>query len=146
MGDVVNSISEYGVNLIKGFEGFSATPYRDAGGWSIGYGHYLGDSPTMSAVSPEQGAALLASDTSKAQSAIRALVTVPLSQNQFDALTSLIYNIGVGAFGKSTLLRLLNNSDYTGAADQFHIWNHSSGAVNSSLVARRAAERDVFLA
>lgn len=143
---LADKISDYGLSLIKNFEGFSATPYRDAAGWSIGYGHYMGVAPTMQYVSPDMAEELLTRDTETAQSAVRSLVTVPLNQNQFDSLTSLVYNIGVGAFGKSTLLRLLNDSNYQGAADQFPRWNKSEGKINPVLVARSEHEREIFLA
>lgn len=141
---MVRQLSSYGRDLIKKFEGFSNVPYKDATGWSIGYGHYMGSSPTMRYITQEQGDALLANDTESAQSAVRSLVTVPLNQNQFDALVSLVYNIGAGAFGKSTLLRLLNAGDYEGAAKQFDVWKKSEGKTNPALVARRAYERQIF--
>lgn len=70
---------------------------------------------------------------------------VPLSQNQFDALVSLVYNIGETAFSNSTLLKKLNAKDYQGAADQFPRWNKGGGQVLKGLVRRRADERDLFL-
>ena len=73
------------------------------------------------------------------------LVKVPLTQNQFDALVSLTYNIGTGAFEKSTLLKKLNTGDYQGAADQFTVWNKGGGKVLQGLVNRRAKEKEVFL-
>ena len=71
-------------------------------------------------------------------------MTVPLTQNQFDALVSLTYNIGSGAFNNSTLLKL-NKGDYQGAADQFLVWNKADGKVMKGLVRRREAERALFL-
>ncbi|WP_312069487.1 lysozyme, partial [Acinetobacter sp.] len=73
------------------------------------------------------------------------LVKVPLSQNQFDALVSLTYNIGSTAFKNSTLLKKLNAKDYAGAADQFLRWNKGGGKVLKGLVRRREAERALFL-
>ncbi|KQD16250.1 lysozyme [Acinetobacter baumannii] len=70
---------------------------------------------------------------------------MPLTQNQFDALVSLAYNIGSGAFKGSTLLKLLNKGDYKGAADQFLVWNKAGGKVMKGLVRRREAERALFL-
>jgi len=143
VGGIMN-ISQRGVDLIKNFEGFSPVPYRDAAGWSIGYGHYMGASPTISTVDLSQADALLNTDSAWAVRAVQNGVTVPLNQNQFDALVSLVYNIGARAFANSTLLRKLNAADYTGAAEQFAVWNKSSGTVNQSLVARRASERALF--
>ncbi len=75
----------------------------------------------------------------------RPSVTVPLNQNQFDALVSLTYNIGSGAFNNSTLLKKLNKGDYQGAADQFLVWNKAGGKVMKGLVRRREAEQALFL-
>jgi hypothetical protein len=73
------------------------------------------------------------------------VVKVPLTQNQFDALVSLVYNIGQTAFSNSTLLKKLNAKDYQGAADQFLRWNKGGGKVMKGLVRRREAERALFL-
>lgn len=143
VGAVMN-ISQRGIDLIKGFEGFSPVPYRDAAGWSIGYGHYMGSNPTISSVDLSQADSLLEKDSAWAVRAVQNDVTVLLNQDQFDALVSLVYNIGARAFSNSTLLRKLNAGDYAGAAAQFDVWNKSSGQVNSSLVARRASERALF--
>lgn len=73
------------------------------------------------------------------------VIKVPLTQNQIDALISFTYNIGVGAFKKSTCLRKLNNKDYKGAADAMLLFNKVNGVVNAGLVDRRARERKLFL-
>jgi lysozyme len=73
------------------------------------------------------------------------LVDVPLSQNQFDALTSFTFNVGVGAFEGSTLLKDLNENAIAPAADQFLVWDHVNGAPNDGLLRRRTAERALFL-
>lgn len=148
-----NAISNFGLDFIKNIEGFSSRPYKDAKGWSIGYGHFLGESDTAPALSWSQSdaEAALASDTETAQNAVRNMVKVPINQNQFDALTSLVYNIGATAFQRSTLLAKLNREDYGGAAAQFGVWvrsrsaTHEKGVVNPSLVARRDAEKQIFL-
>jgi hypothetical protein len=84
-------------------------------------------------------------DTNWVEAAIAKLVKVPLNQNQYDALASLIFNIGEGAFSKSTLLRKLNAKDYEGAANEFVRWNKQAGKVLNGLVKRRAEEMAVFL-
>lgn len=134
------------INLIKGFEGFSPTAYKDARGYSIGYGHFILPGENLSRITEDQATQLLIQDTSKAQDAVTNYVTVPLTQNQNDALVSLTYNIGVNAFKNSTLLRMLNAGDYQAATDQFSVWRLSQGTVIQALVDRRAAERDLFLA
>jgi lysozyme len=83
-------------------------------------------------------------DLNYAEHAVTTLVLVPLTQNQFDALVSLVYNIGVTAFKNSTLLRLLNSHDYSGASAQFLVWDHSGGVVSLGLHRRRVAEQQVF--
>ena len=75
---------------------------------------------------------------------IRPLITWPVNANQFGACMSLAYNIGPGAFGHSSVLRLLNLGNLTGAQAAFALWNKADGKVLSGLVARRAAEAALF--
>jgi peptidoglycan hydrolase-like protein with peptidoglycan-binding domain len=76
--------------------------------------------------------------------AVRARVSVPLTQNQFDALVSFTFNVGAGAFGGSTLLKRLNAGDYAGGADEFGKWTKSGGKVFAGLVRRRTEEAALF--
>ncbi|MDP7902715.1 lysozyme [Acinetobacter pittii] len=142
--------SDVGVDLITGFEGTRFTAYDDGVGvWTIGTGTTVypngvkvkqGDTCT-----PEQAKAYFKHDLAKFEKTVNESVTVPLTQNQFDALVSLSYNIGAGAFNNSTLLKELNKSDYQGAADQFLAWKKAGGKVLPGLVRRREAERALFL-
>ncbi|MFK7073950.1 lysozyme, partial [Acinetobacter baumannii] len=93
----------------------------------------------------EQAKTYFKHDLAKFEKTVNESVTVPLNQNQFDALVSLTYNIGSGAFNNSTLLKKLNKRDYQGAADQFLVWNKAGGKVMKGLVRRREAERALFL-
>lgn len=77
--------------------------------------------------------------------AVRKAVKVPLNQRQFDAVVSIFYNAGVTALSNSTLVRLLNLGDFSGAAGQFPRWDKSGGAVMKGLQRRREAERLMFL-
>ena len=86
----------------------------------------------------------MAHDLKKFESTVNSAVTVPINQNQFDALVSLAYNIGTGAFKESTLLKKLNLGDYKAAAAQFAVWNRGGGKVMQGLVNRRAVERKLF--
>ena len=86
----------------------------------------------------------MAHDLKKFESAVNSAVTVPINQNQFDALVSLTYNIGTGAFKESTLLKKLNAGDCRGASAQFVVWNKGGGKVMQGLVNRRAVERELF--
>ena len=97
------------------------------------------------ACTPEQAKSYFKHDLAKFEKTVNESVTVPLTQNQFDALVSLTYNIGSGAFNNSTLLKKLNKGDYQGAADQFLVWNKAGGKVMKGLVRRREAERALFL-
>lgn len=142
--------SGVGLNLIKSFEGKRVNAYDDGVGvWTIGFGTIKypngirvkkGDTCTE-----QQAEDYLRNDLAKFETAINKLVKVPLTQNQFDALVSLTYNIGSGAFKGSTLLKLLNKGDYQSAADQFLAWNRAGGKVMKGLVRRREAERALFL-
>jgi len=84
-------------------------------------------------------------DLKKFERTVNEAVTVPLNQNQFDALVSLTYNIGSGAFEKSTLVKKLNTGDYTGAANQYDVWVNAGGKRLQGLVNRRAKEKELFL-
>lgn len=144
------NISERGLDLIKEFEGFRAKPYRDAVGVpTIGYGNTFytdGRKVAMTdpAIDEAQATELLKAVVKRFESAVSAAVRVPLSQGQFDALVSFAYNVGVGNLQKSTLLRLLNSGDYTGATGQFARWNRAGGQVLAGLTRRRAAEAKLF--
>lgn len=138
-------ISAAGLELLKGHEGLRLKAYPDTGRVAtIGYGHThgvrLGDTCTK-----EQAATWLGQDAHLAEVAVNGLVRVPLTQNQFDALVSFVFNVGGNAFATSTMLRLLNSGDYAGAAKQFDRWVYDNGKVINGLVLRRADERDLFL-
>ena len=139
------SISENGVRMIEGFEGYSATAYPDPGTggapWTIGYGHTGGVSPGET-ITRAQAEAYLRQDLSSAENAVRHNVHVPLTQNQFDALVSLTYN--VGANGYSSLLATLNRGDYADAQRMFGDYVHAGGHVLQGLVNRRAQEAALF--
>lgn len=142
----VTDLFDSTLQLIKRFEGFSPTPYPDAQGYSIGYGHFILPGEAYQYLTEPEAYELLRSDARKFADTVKRTVTVELSQNQFDALVSLAYNIGASAFANSTLVKLLNAGDYDGAAAQFARWNKSQGAVLPALVARRETERQMFVA
>lgn len=137
--------SDNGINLIKKFEGLKTKAYKcPAGVWTIGYGHTSGvlstDTCTM-----EQATNYLKQDVKTAENAIEKYVTTALNQNQFDALVSFIYNIGSVAFRKSTMLKFINNGHFPLAAGQFDLWVYSKGEKLEGLIARRKAEKELFL-
>lgn len=137
--------SNDGLHAIADEEGFSPHVYADVGGHrAIGYGHLLTPLDQRTHVTREQAFALLRRDVRVAERAVNRLVQVELNQNQFDALVSLVFNIGASAFERSTLLLLLNSGDYAGAADQFRVWRIGGGKVLDVLIRRRAREAERF--
>lgn len=134
------------VDMIKEHEGLRLEAYLPTPNdvWTIGYGHTSTAKKDM-VISEEQAETLLRQDIAWVEDAINKNVVVSLTQNQYDALASLVYNIGAGAFAKSTLLRMLNMGDYAGAAEQFGRWNKQKGKVLNGLTRRREEERKLFL-
>lgn len=134
-------------------EGNKLTAYPDpaTGGdpWTIGVGHTSAAGPPKVVKGMKITAAdsdeILARDLKEVEKAVNESVKVRLSQNEFDALVSLAFNIGNGAFAKSTLVKKLNAGDRAGAADQFLVWNKAAGKVMKGLVTRRQDERSQFL-
>ncbi len=136
--------SSVGINLITSFENLKLIAYLcPAKVWTIGFGTTVypnGNRVKQGETCTEAEAkAYFAHDLNRFERAVNGSVNVPISQNQFDALVSLTYNIGEGAFKSSTLLKKLNAKDYAGAADQFLVWDKSKGKVLNGLVRRRAA-------
>jgi lysozyme len=96
-------------------------------------------------ITEQRASQILMMDMTYAQQAVDRLVKAPLTQNQFDALVSFVFNIGEGAFAASTLLRLLNKRRYDEAALEFNRWIHAGGKRLEGLIRRRRAERELFL-
>src|SRR3990167_5912403 len=148
-------LSEAGLDLIAESEGFVGHLYDDAAGHAtVGFGHLVHRGPVTPAdrvgpsgrgITEPEALLLLRRDARKAQEAVREHVAVPLSQGEFDALVSFTFNLGGGALAGSTLLRLLNAEDRTGAAGQFGRWTRAGGKVLPGLVKRRERERAMFL-
>ncbi len=149
VGEVMK-VSQFGIDLICGFEGLELKAYDDGVGvWTIGYGTTIypngikvkrGDTCTL-----EQAKDYMAHDLQRFESAVCENIKVGLNQNQFDALVSLAYNIGIGAFSKSTLLKKLNAGDYKGTSNQFDVWVNAGGRRLDGLVKRRTKEKALFL-
>ena len=132
-----------GKALIQSFESLKLQAYQDQRGiWSIGWGH----TPAVEyqETTPEEADEWFAQDTQAACNGVMRTVDVPMSQNQFDALVSFTYNVGVGSEAHSTLVGLLNQGKYGLAAAQFSFWNHVNGQVDPGLTRRRAAEQALF--
>jgi lysozyme len=134
------------IDLVKKFEGLSLKSYQYIGGvWTIGYGSTgpdIGPNMTWSEQDADQRLNL---DVMAIENQIKKLVVVPLTENQEAALTSFVYNEGIGHLESSTLLKMLNDKDYNGAADQFLRWVKVDGQSVDGLKNRRTMERQIFL-
>lgn len=139
------NVSQAGLELIKEFETLRTEAYLcPAGIPTIGYGHTYGVSMGDKCTT-QQADTWLREDCRVAEMVIGTNVKVPLSQNQFDALVSFIFNLGSGNFAGSTLLKKLNAGNFAGAADEFGKWVNAGSRKLAGLVRRRAAEKALFL-
>lgn len=142
-------ISNNGVDLIKYYEGFSAKTYIcPAGKPTIGYGHVVLPGEKFSVIDIATAEELLLKDLDKVQICIKNNVEIPLTQNQFDALCSFIYNVGITAFINSTLLKMINLNDQD-ASQQLLRWckaKDKNGEFYTlpGLLKRRQSEKDLF--
>jgi lysozyme len=132
--------------LVETFEGCRLVAYQDGNGiWTIGYGHTGPGVVEGLACTLAEAQAWLDQDLATADAAIARLVKMALTQNQWDALVSLVYNIGAGNFAKSTVLRELNQGNAVGASAAIAMWNKVAGQVSRGLATRRAAEQKLFM-
>jgi lysozyme len=141
-------ISNKGRDFIKGFEALRLVAYPDPGTgdkpWTIGWGHTKGIKQG-DRITQEQAEQFLSNDLAVFELTVNTAIKRPMTQNQFDALVSLAFNIGGSAFSGSTLVKKFNAGDAQGAADEFSKWKNSGGKVMPGLVKRRAAECETFL-
>lgn len=137
--------SERGRDLIKQFEGKRSTVYLDSAGLpTVGYGHMDQTMEVGQHYSDEAIEELFNRDISKVESNLTDEIKAPINQNQFDALSSLTFNIGIYNFNNSTLLKLLNQQQYYAVPAQILRWNHIKGRVVAGLTDRREAEARLF--
>lgn len=146
----LKDISENGYAIIRDFEGFRADAYLDTGGvWTIGFGtiRYPNGTKVKKGDKCTRGQAelWLMNDAKWVDACLDKYVTSKLTQNQFDALASFVYNVGETAFSKSTMLTLLNQSKFDLASSQFDRWIYDNGKVINGLVNRRTQEKQLFL-
>jgi lysozyme len=141
-------INDEGLALIKRWEGFRAKAYLDTAGiWTVGYGHTSDQHLKVTkgtTVTEARAEELLRLDLAEAEVAVERLVTDPLTDGQFAALVSFVFNVGAGAFAKSTLLKRLNAGDYDAVPAQLQRWVNSGGRKTDGLVNRRAAEAGLW--
>lgn len=137
-------IGPKGLALIKEFEGRRLTAYRDVVGvLTIGYGSTGPHVKPGMTITEAEAEALLRKDLDRFERGV-AEMAGEMTPGQFSALVSLAYNVGLGNFASSTLLKLHRAGDYAGAAGQFGRWNKAGGRVLAGLTKRRAAERALY--
>lgn len=142
-------VSSKGLELIKEFEGFSSVAYLcSAKKATIGYGNTFWEDGTPvkigDQISKERAETLLKHVVDGFSVAVEVDIKIEVTQNQFDALVSLAYNIGLGAFKNSTLLRQLNRGNFVGASQEFLRWDKSNGKPLLGLTRRREREKLLF--
>jgi lysozyme len=145
----IQTVSQVGLDLIKEFEGCSLTAYADpaSGGvpYTIGFGHTKGVKPGDT-INQSQADAFLLSDATTVAALLRPLLNgIVVTQNQFDALVSFSYNLGIGTFAGSTMLKYIRGGNWELAANEFNRFIYGNHKVLNGLVARRAAERALFI-
>ena len=142
-------VNEHGLALIKRFEGFRAAAYRDATGvWTIGYGHTsMAGEPRVTSrtvISRNEATIILARDINTFAEGVVKALKVKVNDNQFSALVSFAYNVGLGNFQKSSVLATVNAQDFVAVGHRLSLWNKAGGKVLPGLVKRRAAEAELF--
>ena len=138
------NISQEGLSLIKKFEGCELEAYKCAAGvWTIGYGSTKGVKQGDT-ISQEDADKLLLHEIKEYETYVNDMVNVDLTQNQFDALVSWVFNLGPANLAASTLLKVLNAKDYEGVPAQSKRWNKAGGKVLQGLIRRREAEALLF--
>jgi lysozyme len=143
----VNTLSSTGETLIKNFELLKLAAYQDPKGiWTIGWGHTGPAVIEYLTCSMDEAEEWFQQDTAAAVHGVDSSLQTNVSQNQFDALVSFAFNVGVGAEQHSTMLKLVNARDFAGAAAEFPKWDHIGGIENAGLKRRRLSEQALFLA
>ena len=145
----MRTINSEGLAHIRQWEGLELSAYRDVAGiWTIGYGHTAAAGPPAPAagmrISETEAVAILQRDLRQFEAAVESKVKVPLNDNQFAALVSFCFNVGAGAFGKSTLLKKLNAGNYDAVPSELAKWVKAGGKTVKGLVNRRAAEAGLW--
>tara|TARA_R100000808_G_scaffold7062_1_gene20746 strand:- start:22281 stop:22724 length:444 start_codon:yes stop_codon:yes gene_type:complete len=142
--------NDAGVDLIKHYEGLRTTSYLcPANVWTVGYGaiRFFGGEPVppSTTITESEADELLRRDLGHMEGMVSRLVRVPLNENQFSSLVSLVFNIGAGNFQRSQIRQRVNRRDYDGAASIFWQWRRGGGRILPGLVARRESERVLFV-
>lgn len=133
--------------MIKRFEGFRSKPYQDSVGvWTIGYGTTHGVTGTTPEVTEVEAEQMLRKTVDGFEKQLAGFLPTTLTQNQYDAIVSFVYNLGVAAFQTSTLFRVIATfpNDATRITAEFGRWIYAGGKKLEGLVARRAAEAELY--
>jgi lysozyme len=144
-------VSKQCLEMLAHHEGVRQKPYRcPAGLWTVGVGHLIGDGLTLPdswnrTFSLEEVYAILAEDVRKFERGVGRYINVQLTQNQFDALVSFAFNLGLGTLQRSTLRAKLNRGDKAGAIESLLKYNKAGGKVLRGLDNRRKDEAALFL-
>ena len=139
-------VSSQGINLIKKFEGFKPVVYSCVGGHNtIGYGHKLSKEEKYSIIDINFAEKLLVKDLCRICCLINKITYSDLCQHQYDALTSLVFNIGVGAYQRSTLRSKINRGEHYDAGNEFRKWVYIGHKKSRGLVLRRYVESNLYL-
>ncbi len=143
----MREIPEAAITLIKHFEGCRLKAYRDIGGvLTIGYGHTGQEVKAGMEITQDEADMLLEHDMGHFARAVLMLTKQVLTDNQFAALISFTFNLGTGAYQRSTLRQMINRGDMCCVSDQFVRWNKVAGVVSNGLTRRRKAEAKLFSA
>ncbi|MFN9010181.1 MAG: lysozyme [Hyphomonadaceae bacterium] len=141
----IKQIGKAGLDLVKSFEGLKLRAYLcPAKVWTIGYGSTGPHVTAGKVITEAQANELLQDDLDRFEKAVTRLVTVPLTQNQYDALVSFAFNVGISALERSTLLKRVNARLFDQARAEFSKWNRAGGRPLAGLTRRRAAEAALF--
>ena len=142
-------ITKQGLNLIKRFEQFVPHIYICPAGYStIGYGHVIAEYEKNSfkdAIDEEKAGDILARDLKIAEHAVLTLVKVPLTDGQFDSLVSFTFNVGSGAFQRSTLRQKVNREEHDEVPHEFSRWVFAGRRKLKGLITRRALEAKLYM-
>jgi len=140
-----SKINSEGFNIIASFEGAVLHSYKDlVGVLTIGYGHTGPDVLPNQKITQKDAFSLLMKDLSIFESGVFALVKTQITRNQFSALVSFSYNLGLESLKSSTLLKLVNSKKFDLAALEFQKWDHAGGKKVEGLLRRRDAESKLF--
>lgn len=144
----MRQINDLGLWIIKDFEGCKLVVYKDIKGLpTVGWGHKVLVTDKLSigdTITQEQADCWLIKDVNRTAGMLDSMIHNNITENQFSACVSLAYNIGVGAFERSTLLAYINNNQLMMAGEEILRWDHSKGLENFGLLRRRKAEQSLF--